>query len=249
MRFFIGLHKPWHAAHFDSAFVNVNVLVTRRSDFPCKDWILDSGAYSEVSEHGGFRASVEDYAARIRRWSQCGNMLAAVAQDFMCEQHVLARTGLTIPDHQRMTIERYDALLACDTAGAYIMPVLQGYAPSEYVAHVGQYGDRLELGAWVGVGSVCKRNGDRRAIEEVLFSIRRARPDLRLHGFGLKKTALSSRLVWDLLHTADSMAWSKHARHNGRNANDWREARRWLDGLDAQEVHPAQLPLLLARAA
>jgi hypothetical protein len=38
---------------------------------------------------------------------------------------------LTVADHQRLTIERYDALLAEDT-GVYIMPVLQGYSPAEY---------------------------------------------------------------------------------------------------------------------
>lgn len=77
---------------------------------------------------------------------------------------MLEKTGLTITDHQRLTIERYDELLRCDT-GVYIMPVLQGYAPKDYVSHVRQYGYRLAQGAWVGVGSVCKRNGDIRAIE------------------------------------------------------------------------------------
>ncbi|MCC6489103.1 MAG: hypothetical protein IT364_16510 [Candidatus Hydrogenedentes bacterium] len=42
---------------------------------------------------------------------------------------MLARTGLTIADHQRLTIERYDELLTHDRGGVYIMPVPQGYAP------------------------------------------------------------------------------------------------------------------------
>lgn len=61
-----------------------------------------------------------------------------------------------------------------------------------------------------------------------------ARPDLLLHGFGLKTTALACGAVRDLLHTADSMAWSFAARREGRGpaANDWREARMWLDRLE-----------------
>jgi hypothetical protein len=108
------------------------------------------------------------------------------------------------------------------------MPVLQGYDPADYVSHIRQYGDRLARGAWVGVGSVCKRNGNKAAIEAVLWTIKKERPDLRLHGFGLKSTALGSSLVARLLHSADSMAWSFAARMTGRNGNDWREAARWI---------------------
>ena len=59
------------------------------------------------------------------------------------------------------------------------------------------------------------------------LAIRRARPDLCLHGFGIKTTALGSGLVRDLLYTADSMAWSWAARMQGRNGNDVREALRF----------------------
>ena len=143
----------------------------------------------------------------------------------MCESVMLARTGLTIADHQRLTIERYDAIKASGTAGVYLMPVLQGYPPADYVGHIRQYGSRLKRRAWVGVGSVCKRNADPAAVEEVLLAIKRERPDLRLHGFGLKITALASGLVRKLLFSAASMAWSYAARKQGRDGNSWREAR------------------------
>jgi hypothetical protein len=235
VRFFVGLHQPSDAQHFDAAFVSVVRLRGRKSDFKVRDWILDSGAFSEISQHGDYRVSVEQYAEEIRRWSRVGNMLAAVSQDWMCEPWIVARTGLSVAEHQDRTIRRYDALLAC-SPGAYVMPVLQGYREADYVDHLRQYGDRLGTGAWVGVGSVCKRNGDPRAIEDVLLAIRVARPDLRLHGFGLKTTALGSGVVVEQLHTADSMAWSFHARKNGRNANDWREAARWAARVDTQPV-------------
>jgi hypothetical protein len=59
------------------------------------------------------------------------------------------------------------------------------------------------------------------------MTIKNARPDLKLHGFGLKTTALASPFIRSMLETADSMAWSFHARINGRNGNEWREAMRW----------------------
>ena len=136
MRFFVGLHQPSDAAHVDAAFVSVNRLKTRKSDFKVGDWIMDSGAFSTILTHGGYPDPPSEYAAHIRRWSRCGNLMAAVAQDYMCEAHMLEITGMSIADHQRLTIERYDQLLGCDTAGVYILPVLQGYAPEEYARHV-----------------------------------------------------------------------------------------------------------------
>ncbi|SAL26174.1 hypothetical protein AWB73_01993 [Caballeronia turbans] len=236
MRFFTGLHQPSDAKHFDAAFVSVNRLRDRKSGFEVGDWIMDSGAFTEISKYGHYRHEVGDYAAQIKRWSTNGNMLAAVSQDFMCEAWIVEKTGLSVEIHQQLTIERYDALMQCDVGGAYIMPVLQGYDPQDYVRHIEMYGDRLAHGAWVGVGSVCKRNGDPRAIENVLLAIHAKRPDLRLHGFGLKSTALSSWIVTELLHTADSMAWSFHARINGRNGNDWKEAKVWTDKINRRPM-------------
>lgn len=235
MRFFTGLHQPSDAQHFDAAFVSVNRLRNRKGPFPVGDWIMDSGAFTEISTHGHYRHDVASYAAEIRRWKGNGNLLAAVAQDYMCEPFILAKTGMTIQQHQQLTIERYDALLAEDT-GVYIMPVLQGFLPEQYVRHMVNYGPRLKPGMWVGVGSVCKRNGDPRSVAAVLHAIKLARPDLRLHGFGLKTTALADPLIRSLLETADSMAWSFHARINGRSGNDWREAVRWTNNITSRPV-------------
>ena len=240
-RFFLGLHQPcdaWKIPEW-AAFISVNRLRRRKGGFKVGDWIMDSGAFTELKKYGRYRHSVEEYACQVKRWSRNGNLLAAVTQDYMCEEFMLQRTGLTVEDHQRLTIERYDGLVRCNT-GVYIMPVLQGYDPQDYVRHLRAYGDRLKPGMWVGVGSVCKRNGNIAAIEAVLLAINKERPDLRLHGFGLKTTALSSGLVQELLATADSMAWSFHARMNGRDGNSWKEARAWAERMASR---PLQYPI------
>lgn len=241
MKFFIGLHQPADSQHFERCFVSINRIRDRRSSFPARKWIMDSGAFTEISTHGGYREEPEAYAAHINRWhaQSGGAMVAAVSQDYMCEPFILGITGLTVADHQRLSIERYDRIRAA-VPDAYVMPVLQGYTPAEYVDHIRQYDARLAPGMWIGVGSVCKRNGNPSAIEAVLLAVHRERPDLRLHGFGLKKTALGSGLVRQLLESADSMAWSYHARRQGRNANDPREALRYLEAVESQ---PVQLDL------
>ncbi len=214
--------------------VSVNTLRRRKADFSPNRWLMDSGAFSVIAA-GRDHMPVEEYARHVERWSRCGTLEAAVAQDFMCEPFVLEITGMTVVDHQRLTIERYQLLRKMvDTV--YIMPVLQGYSPTEYQRHVRDYGATLGTEAWVGVGSVCKRNGRPGAVVAIHEAIKDERPDLRLHGFGLKRTALRLGRVNELLHSSDSMAWSFQARKQGRGANDIREAHRYVDALARQQV-------------
>ena len=232
MRFFVGLHQPSDAHGFSASFISINRIKDRQSDFRVGDWIMDSGAFTEVSTHGGYRDSVEMYAWQINRWKGVGNLLAAVSQDYMCEPFILKKTGLSVLEHQAMTISRYDKLQAL--TDVYVMPVLQGFAPAEYARHVLMYGARLKLGQWVGVGSICKRNADPAAIIAVFEAIHAVRPDLLLHGFGLKVTALANAVVRSHLHTADSMAWSYRARKamqhdcTGHGGNSPKEAKKFV---------------------
>jgi hypothetical protein len=207
----------------------------RKSGFVVNDWMMDSGAFSEISMFGTYRHSEEEYAELIDRFRLCGNLLCAVSQDYMCEPFIVQRTGLSVITHQRLTVDRYKRLNdICKSV--YILPVIQGYQPSEYVNHLSMYGDWLETGAWVGVGSVCKRNSRVESIVSVLEAIRNVRSDLRLHGFGLKQTALKSAYVRSMLYSADSMAWSFVARRAGRNANDYREALIFQQNIENQQL-------------
>lgn len=190
---------------------------------------MDSGAFTELSTHGQYRHTVYAYAREINRWRNCGNMLGAVSQDYMCESWITSKTGMTVKEHQDLTIARYVALKPL--VKCYVMPVLQGFTPQDYVTHLNSYGDLLPLNAWVGVGSICKRNTDHRVIEYILSSIKTERPDLKLHGFGLKLTALRQHRISNLLYTADSMAWSFSARKQGLNAHDWKNAERFKNSV------------------
>jgi hypothetical protein len=88
----------------------------------------------------------------------------------------------------------------------------------------------------VGVGSVCKRNGNPVEIGRILHAIKRVRPGLNLHGFGLKTTALGSGIVRACLYSADSMAWSFAARRQRRNQNSWLEAKKFADRIETMPV-------------
>jgi hypothetical protein len=233
--FFLGCSSPALALQLgalaDGVVISYNTIEHRVSDLLVGPWILDSGAFTRVTRRGG-HVAVEVYAAAVLRWSRCGQLLAAVAQDWMCEALALARTGLTVADHQRLTIEHYDKLLALVKGAVPIMPVLQGYRVYEYLAHLADYGDRLAAGAWVGVGSVCRRNGRPDEILDILASIKLQRPDLRLHGFGLKQLALEDDRVRALLHSADTMAYTYGSRY-GDDRPTVEQAESYMQGINA----------------
>lgn len=188
---------------------------------------MDSGAFTRITTGKGHLPR-EEYARLIRRWSTCGSLGAAVCQDWMCESFVLEKTGLSIADHQRLTMESY-VYLRKAVPETYVMPVLQGYRPEEYRKHVEMYGTLLEEGAWCGIGSVCKRNSNVNQVFSCLQAVKKVRPDLRLHGFGLKLTALKCGPVRELLYSSDSMAWSLNARLHGRDNHHVREPLRFTE--------------------
>lgn len=234
MHFYVGVDDVCNAKHFARVFISVNRLRSRKAPIGAAKWIMDSGAFTEISTHGRYRHGVEQYAEVINRWSGDPALVAVVAQDYMCEPWIISKTGLSVAEHQRLTIERVDGLRALTRA--YVMPVLQGFEPRDYVRHVKMYGERLPAGAYVGVGSVCKRNTNIHSVEQILLAIKHVRPDLRLHGFGVKITSLASGIVRNCLESADSMAWSHAARWEGRNQHDWREAAAFVERIETQHV-------------
>jgi hypothetical protein len=229
--FYPGIHDPHMAKHLPRVCLSIARLTRRprKGQIKCQEILLDSGAFSELALHGRYRDDVDAYARNLEMaYKLAPTIIAAVGQDYMCEPFILAKTGLTIADHQWLTIDRYDRLLEKGPPMP-ILPVLQGFAPEDYTRHLAAYGTRLAKGAWVGVGSVCKRNSAPAEVANVLSAIKAARPDLRLHGFGIKLTSLKNSAVRNCLATADSMAWSYNARRNGRDRNAWQEAAAFAD--------------------
>lgn len=212
-QFFIGLHHPSTAWPFLHSMISLNNLRDRKRAFNVNCWVLDSGGYTELSAYGKWRMEPQQYADQINQLKQNGILLAAVSQDFMCTPQILAKTGFNIHDHQTMTIERYVELLPL--TDVFVMPVIQGDTPDSYAAHVQQYGYLLPPGAWVGVGSICHKSGNPSHIEDILIAIHSERPDLRLHGFGLKFNCLRRGTIRQLLKSSDSAAWSYAARKIG----------------------------------
>lgn len=212
MKFYLGTHKP-HWLHV----VDCPLFVSRRRLACCVAlprarcrWALDSGGFSELTLFGEWRTSPAKYAEEVQRYSrEIGELDFAAQQDWMCEPHLLAKTGLTVNEHQRRTVRNLLELreLAPDMP---FIPVLQGWEPDDYLRHWEMwhvYGVDLEAEPLVGMGSICRRQATG-GVEEL---VRHVSKWVRLHGFGLKLNGLG-RLA-PHLQSSDSMAWSFRARN------------------------------------
>lgn len=212
-------------------------------------WALDSGGFSELTQHGRWTVSPEQYADETQGWARTiGRMEWAAVQDYMCEPHVLKITGLTVREHQARTIASTVRLREL-APGMRWAPVLQGFAWSEYVDHAIQYGEAgidLRSEPVVGIGSVCRRQGTAEVSEAVAVIRELASAGIKLHGFGFKLTGLleCARATGPTLASADSLAWSKQAsvraplpecaETHRSCANCRRYAHRWRDDMLAR---------------
>lgn len=188
-------------------FISHRILKKRRTFPRAKGrWALDSGGFSELSLYGKWETSPSEYLLWIQNYEKIGNLDWAAPQDWMCEPFMLEKTGLSIEEHQRRTIESVQELRAA--SNTHIIPVLQGWEQADYHRHWKMYEDEgfdLESEPTVGIGSVCRRQHTKEGI-----AIIQSLAPLRLHGFGLKITALKH--VAGAIKSADSMAWSFTAR-------------------------------------
>jgi len=246
VRFFLGTHKAnWLAK------AGVPLFVSRRTLAPMKTlpraiapWALDSGGFTELQMHGRWTVTARDYALDVRRLrDEVGMLEWAAPQDWMCEENMLKRTGLTVAEHQRRTTANYLELRSIAPDLPWI-PVLQGWAQGEYMDHVEAYsvaGVDLTSLPRVGIGTVCRRQATTRAAIMIASFLDDGIP---LHGFGFKTgglQTLSAILPEDdsRRFTADSLAWSYHARrrpplegHTHKNcANCLEYAMQWRLGL------------------
>lgn len=176
------------------------------------DVAIDCGGFTELLMHGKWIETPKNYVRCLRRYvDEIGNIQWAPAQDWMCEPFMTKKTGLSVSEHQRRTIDSYLELRGM-APELPIIPVLQGYTLDDYQRCRDGYdavGVDLASLPLVGLGSVCRRQHTRE-IQEIAHTF--SHEGIRLHGFGVKLKGCG--LLRDLLTSSDSMAWSFAARRS-----------------------------------
>ncbi len=261
MRFYLTTHKRhWVRLTDVPLFLKSEHFVNAAKLDPARGpYAVDSGGFSELQRHGRWTRTPRQYIEDLRRiWECVGPYDWAAPQDWMCEDLIIhggkagpltfAGTHLSVPEHQRRTVANFLELrsLAPDLR---IAPVLQGRTVADYERCAELYeraGVDLTREPTVGLGSVCRLQSTRQGAAIVTAMAARG---LKLHGFGFKILGLER--VGHLLASADSAAWSYHARrrpplpgHTHKNcANCIDYAMRWRARVQA--ALPAwQQPLL-----
>ncbi len=222
IRFYLGSHMPnWLETAGVPLFVSHRRLAGRKTlPRAIAPWALDSGGFSELSLYGEWRTTPQEYVTAVRRYDQeIGELEWAAPQDSMCEDFVLAKTGLTELEHQQRTVVNFQRLqdlwYSATSDESPFMPVLQARDRDGYLRCADLYaaaGVDLCDYELVGIGSVCRRQATGE-IHDIVTAIRGViDPTLPLHGFGVKTRGL--RLYGNELTTADSMAWSYDGRRS-----------------------------------
>uniref|UniRef100_A0AAU3H282 DeoxyPurine in DNA protein A domain-containing protein n=1 Tax=Streptomyces sp. NBC_01401 TaxID=2903854 RepID=A0AAU3H282_9ACTN len=253
MRFYLTTHKRhWVRLTDKPLFLKSEHFVRATKLHPALgSYAVDSGGFSELQRHGRWTRGPRQYVDDLRRiWEHVGPYDWAAGQDWMCEDLIInggqagpltfVGTHLSVAEHQRRTVQNFLELrsLAPDLR---IIPTLQGRTVPEY-EHCRELYERagvnLAAEPTVGLGSVCRLQSTNQGAAIVTAM---AAHGLRLHGFGFKTLGLAK--VGHLLASADSAAWSLHARkrpplpgHTHKNcANCFEYAMRWrtrvLNGL------------------
>jgi hypothetical protein len=210
--FFLGTHHPGWLRQ-----TAVPLFLSRRRLAPLRKlprargpWALDSGGFTELSVFGRWTVTVEQYVREVREYvSEIGKLQWAAQMDHMCEPWILAKTGGTVEEHQRLTLENYLQLKSKAPDLPWV-PVLQGWTITDYWRHAEAFaraGVDLAALPLVGVGSICRRQGTTGA-GVILATL--ATSQLRLHAFGMKVSGL--RLSAGAVVSTDSLAWSFAAR-------------------------------------
>lgn len=255
--FYLGTNKAnwlWGKRSRHPLFVSIRTINRIKSrPLSVNDWCCDSGGFTELTLHDKWLTTPEQYVEDLYSASQIGRLVWASPQDWMCEPHMIAKTGLSVNIHQHLTCENF-VTLSTIAPDLPIIPVLQGWEPDDYRKHLlmyESYGIDLRHYATVGLGSFCRR-ANVNGVRELVIDLHNY--GLKLHGFGLKQDGL--RLFGDHLTSSDSMAWSFTGRiagrqginlcgktHRAKGCGDcWEWAQTWADRV-ANTTQTAQ-PLL-----
>lgn len=220
MKFYPGIYQQSHVNYVKERFFLSFQIIRRRKNvfrnIEDKEWIMDSGAFSEIRKNGEFLFTPEEYLKHVEKW----NPYYFVNMDWMCEPYQLKKTGKTVKEHQEQTLDNQVKLMELSEGiNPRLMGVIQGWSVDDYLSHIDMIRERGCLLDYMGVGSVCRRNS-KTEILQILMRIKKEIPRTKLHAFGVKKDVFKDRLgqrIFDCLHSSDSMAWSYNARWKKKN--------------------------------
>lgn len=195
-------------------FLCHRVLRARTNPYPeaTTRYAVDSGAFTELTKHGRWVETPEQYVAALRRYAdELGPFDFAGQQDWVCKTEALdaieAHTGVR-PDVTELLEATVENLLVLRALAPElrIAPTIQGGKFEDFMLCADMFlaaGIDLTAEPVVGVGSLVGMAP--KAVERIATALQ-ARGIRNLHAFGVKGRALAGAAHG--FDSADSLAWS-----------------------------------------
>ena len=133
------------------AMLSAYALRGRKDPLSVGRWMLDSGAFTQVTKFGDFIQSTEEYVRLAVRFQDQGELACIATQDYMCEPSVIAELQsqgrkASVRIHQNNTVKRYIDIMEQSVKQGLkvpVMPVLQGWEVEDYYDHYIKYCNEL----------------------------------------------------------------------------------------------------------
>ena len=220
--FYYGASWHWPLPYLPRVMLSYNMLRKLKAawsiDIP---FMMDSGAFSVILTHGKYPFTPEEYTSGIEKWHPD----ITWTMDYPCEPSVQKRGDYNPKKAQEMTIDNQIKLLDLNVN---TQMVVQGWTINDYLENLDRIKDQGLLTEHLGIGSVCRR-GQNKEIARIVRAIHNSVPSwVKLHGFGIKVSALKETDARFLLHSADSESWDYERRYDdwlkgGNNGKTWKD--------------------------
>ena len=211
---YMTLDHVAYIKHVDNMCWSFKQLRRRKKELPkCKGkFLMDSAGFTELSDNGKYSFDIDEYLTCVRRFQPD----YFVNMDWMCEPAILCKTGNSIRYHIINTVENYHRMILkmSEDEIKKCIPVIQGWGILDYFYCIEQYENNGLLAPYMGIGSVCRR-GSASEIAKIISMINGELPNIKLHGFGIKKSIIDL-LPNNILYSIDSAAYMFLKKHNGR---------------------------------
>lgn len=191
-----------------------------RTPPPHKRFFLDSGGFSFFIRKGDYPYTTEEYLKLIRYYKPT----YAAVMDYPCEPElplgdVRSRIDRTIANTKELLSVcvvhptkkmNPPSFFSCADHRTEIIPVIQGYDLEDYKYCIDRMRTMDLIRPYMAVGSMCRRVSIKElrtlvvAISDYVGAVNQ---NIKLHFFGLKKSALKDFAICERVYSCDSMAY------------------------------------------
>ncbi len=205
--------KTARSLKYPNILINFMTQTNRPPKYEYENLFIDSGGFYSSMHSGGYTKSNDEYLDYIQKWQPRFFAL----RDYPCEPELLRKHNLNVLKNIERTIENHLILIDKIESGLWDIhgkpiPVIQGWQISDYLLCIDLFKDVGLIKDYMAIGSICRRN-QTDVIKDVILAVRDNIPArIKLHGFGVKLTALKDLAIWKALYSVDSGAWDYIAR-------------------------------------